>query len=115
MRYTRIVTSYDFSRPPKLTEAQFLALKKSLPIQPYINVSSEFFKEYNIIGLIFAIIFLPFGIITGYFSSASNYWSMLTEKKNFYNQLYSATSTSNTYAEYSKKYDQLVPLNYRGY
>jgi hypothetical protein len=113
MRVTRIVTSYHFPRPPKLTEAQFLASKNSLPFQPYINVSSEFFKEYNIVGLIFSIILFPFTIMSGYFSSASNYWSMLSEKKTFYTQLYSAINTSNTYSEYLKKYDLLVPSHYR--
>lgn len=113
MRYTRIVTSYDFPRPPKLTEAQFLATKNSLPIQPYINVNGEFHKKYSILGLIFAIIFFPFTIMSGYFESASNYRSMLNRKKEFYDKLYIAVRDSKTYSDYSKKYDELVPWHYR--
>lgn len=113
MRYTRTITSYDFPRPSKLTEFQFAASKNSLPVQPYINVSGEFFKEYNIIGLIFAVIFFPFTIMSGYFESASNYWGMLKRKKEFYEKMYSAVRDSKTYSDYSKKYDELVPWHYR--
>jgi hypothetical protein len=114
MRVTRSVTSYDFPRPAKLNEGQFIATKNSLPIRPYINVWGEFFKQW---GIVVVACLLPpiliFALVLGAVETMYNYWSMLNKKKNFYDKLYDAIYFSNTYMDYSKKYDQLVPIFYR--
>ena len=114
MIVTSGVTYYDFQRPDKLKEVQFIAVKNSLPIRPYINVWGEFFKEKGIgfVISLFPPLFL-FALILGDVRTMYNYWSMLNEKKVFFNNLYDAIYESNSYGEYSKKYDILVPAEYR--
>ena len=105
--YTRTVTNYSFNKPRLMSESEFIEVKKSLPVKPYINVGKELMKEHGtqllIRGLFF---FVP--AFTGTFTSAFNYYSMQKKRKKFMEGLFEAIYTSNTYQEYCNKYYELV-------
>ncbi len=101
----RTVVSYDFPRPPKLSESDYKITRQNLPVHPYINIREAMLKEY---GVNLAIRSVFFFMPDGTYTSARNYYHMLKEKKKFYEKLYEAIYNSKTYDEYSKKYDELV-------
>jgi len=105
MRVTRYITSYNFPKPSRLSEADFLAAKKNLPFKPHIDVFGELRKEY---GLALAIRCIFFFIPSGTLTSAYNYYSMLKNKKKFYEELHEAIYSSDSYLEYCMKYERLV-------
>jgi len=104
MRVTRYISSYNFQRPPLLTEVQYKAAKSSLPAKVHINIFGEMAKEHGIAIAVRCVFFwLPSGTLT----SAYNYYSMLKSKKRFYDGLYEAIYSSTDYSDYCNKYNQL--------
>ena len=108
MKITRYIKHYDFPVPERLTEVQFNQAKEGLPIQPYIQVYSELFSKYGGALLLRSVFFW---VPSGTYTSAINYYKMLSKKKKFYTDLYEAINTSNTYKEYCEKYNALVKKN----
>jgi hypothetical protein len=105
MKVTRYITSYTFPKPSRLTEPEFAIAKQSLPIKPHIDVFGELVKKY---GLALAVRCVFFFVPSGTLTSAYNYYSMLIDKKKFYNGLYEAIYSSESYLEYCKKYERLA-------
>jgi hypothetical protein len=109
--YTKRVYEYDFPRPKMLTEFEFEQMKRKLPIEPNIEVWSQFLKEEG--GTLLSI---PFGFLAptiwmdGSIKSAFNRLSMLKKKKKFFEDYFKAIFDSENYGEYFEKYNILVPI-----
>lgn len=104
MRVTRYITSYNFPRPSQMTEAEYMAARQALPVKAHIDVFGEMSKKY---GVALAVRCVFFWIPSGTLTSAYNYYSMLKDKKRFYDGLYEAIYSTTDYSEYCRRYQQL--------